>query len=176
MFAWASLDAPELATRVLDARAVDVVRRGIGAAPVVTFLGPAGIGKTSLACALARALALRGEFPERGEFLFVTALELVAARAGHPLGRGEAPLVAAALGADLVILDDLGAEDGRSTGGAALAELIHARHAGLRRTLVTTGFGPDDLTARYGAGVKRRLLDGCAIKLEPQAGQRRPRP
>lgn len=157
-FEWASFAAPELRERVKPAGAIDVARRSL-AAPVVMIIGDSGVGKTSLAVAMLRACA--EDRVERG--MFVDSRALVRARNEQRLGDGEARLVADAIRARVLVLDELGAECGRGTAESVVAEVIHERHAQQRRTIVTTPFASPELTARYGAGIVRRLAERCAV-------------
>lgn len=119
------------------------------------LIGPAGSGKTSLAVAAMREV--------RGSF-FVSANALERARIEHRSGEGEAPLVARAKRAPVLVIDDLGQDKPSSV--SAVEAVILARHDAELRTWVTTGLdagSPRDtypaLEARYGAGVVRRLTE-----------------
>lgn len=156
----AELDAEWLAALV----GPEVVERAQNAtsAPHVAFIGPPGAGKTSLAAAMYRAAA-RAETSAGalGRYRWVSAHQLAKARAGHPLGEGEAPLVEAAMRAPLLVLDELGGEDPRHA--SAVAEVLYDRHAEQRATWVTTGVGSKEIAARYGGGIARRIFEGATI-------------
>jgi DNA replication protein DnaC len=154
---WARLDAPELGPRVKDPRAVLKLRTALAAnVDRLLLLGPAGIGKTSLATATLVEIARRRDVSG----LFVDAYELAVARQHHALG-SEAPLVARAMAADVLVLDDLGAE--RAIPSSPVGEVIHKRHATMRATVVTSGFGLDALEQRYGGGIFRRLTEDAEV-------------
>lgn len=153
----ASLDAPWL--RELLGAAVLARVEPSALAKRVTLAGPPGTGKTSLAVAL-----LRREFDVAGDVAFFTAVQLGKARAMHRLGDGEAPIVRRALEVRTLVLDEFGAE--AAAHSPTVAEVIHERHADDKRTIVTTGLASDELGARYGGGILRRLTEGAtALRL-----------
>lgn len=92
--------------------------------------------------------------------LFVSAIDLGVARAHERLGR-EAPLVERAMGAPLLVLDDLGAE--QLTALSAVGDVIHKRHAGMMPTIISTGFAEQGIAARYGDGIARRVFEGAVV-------------
>ncbi|MCU0687205.1 MAG: hypothetical protein MUF34_34005 [Polyangiaceae bacterium] len=144
--------------------------------PTLSFQGETGAGKTACGVALLRRLLDRAERPDApDEFVryaagvrYVPAFELARAREGHPLGKGEAPLIAEAKRATVLLLDDLGGE-GRSISDA-VGDVIHKRHDLAALTIVTTGLDEAGLETRYGVGIRRRVLtDATQILLRPQA-------
>lgn len=151
----AALVGPETLTRA---------RNALHGARAV-FLGLPGSGKTSLAVAMffARLEADRppAVLAPAARHMFASAHALAKARAMHPLGDGEAPLVAAALRAPLLVLDELGGEDQRH--GTAVAEVIYERHAAGLPTWVTTGAEPKEIAQRYGGGIARRIFEHAAV-------------
>jgi DNA replication protein DnaC len=166
-FRWARLDSPDLEARVHVAERRGRIPTAQQAAaamlshpgPAVTLVGPAGSGKTSLAVA-----AMRG-VPRA---LYVAAASLERARIEHRAGDGESPLVARAMRAPLLVIDDVGQDKPSSV--SALEAVILARHDAELRTWVTTGLGGSVATvqaaldARYNAGVARRLCEsGTAL-------------
>lgn len=161
-YAWARIEAPELVERVTHA---DPAGRIMVAqnAPSVVLAGPAGSGKTSLAAAILVAMAAR--LGKAGVFLDV--FDLVRGRTGQSLGHGEAVDVAKAFACPLLLLDELGAETQmRGTSESVVAEVVRERHKWMRPTIYTTAFGRDELVARYGDGVMRRVLEeSMVIKL-----------
>lgn len=166
---WA-LDSQELRA-LTGVAAIQEVRLALSATrvPRVVLAGDAGSGKTGLAVATLRALIEAARKPDAKSWLvgracgcrFVSAYGLSKARSQHPLGRGEAPLIQAALEATTLILDDLGSEkDGHAS---AVTEVLYERHAEGRVTWVTTWLTPDKATERYGAGISRRIFEGARI-------------
>jgi DNA replication protein DnaC len=154
---WAEFDAPELLERVRDHAAIPRVRAAVDSdADRCLLVGNAGLGKSVLAVCWLRATSARREV----EGMFVDAYALANARRNARLGE-EAALVEAALEADLLVLDDLGSEP--VVPSSPIAEIVHARHATLKTTLVTSGFGLDALEGRYGGGSFRRLAEDVEI-------------
>lgn len=164
-FRWAlDSDLATLSERVrLDPKRIAAA---IAAPPsgCLMLVGDTGTGKTSLAVAMfMAAVRLAPELRDRDRF--ASSFALAGARNRHPLGQGEAPDVAAAIGAPLLLLDDLGSEgDARSS---VVAEVIFARHEADLPTWITTGFGAEQLMARYGSAIIRRVIESARpIRLE----------
>lgn len=130
---------------------------------VVLLIGPAGSGKTVVGIAAARIVERSAQRP-RERPLWVTAKDLERARAVHPLGMGEAPIVTRAKRAGLVVIDDLGTDE--VTAASAVVDVIMHRFNAALRTWVTTGLDADStpgtfpkIAKKYGDGVKRRLTE-----------------
>jgi DNA replication protein DnaC len=156
-FRWAFDATPEtLRGRV---RASDeFIARGLANPPNadVVFFGDTAAGKTSLAVAMLDAW-VRHDPAERKGARFVESYWLAGARARHPLGQGEAPAVLDAMCAPLLVLDDVGSEaDDRRN---VIADVIFHRHNEELPTWITTGFSAEQLMARYGSQVLRRILE-----------------
>lgn len=136
----------------------------------VAAVGDPGAGKTSLIAAMLAASdfakASRGE----GRAMWVSAHQLAKARALHPLGDGEAPFIASALSANLLVVDEVGGEDQRYA--SAVTEVLYERHAEARPTWVTTGVGPKEIANRYGGGIARRIFEDAKVfTLKPRTGK-----
>ena len=123
--------------------------------------GAAGAGKSTLAAALILR-AINTDHPRAGSCRWAAADDVVRWHSEHALGRGTAPELAALERAELVVLDDLGAEHATQT-NPAIDALIHHRHRAGLRTIVTTGLTIAQITTRYGAGIVRRLLDRALV-------------
>lgn len=173
-YAWARPTAPELATRCWPQRtaggaasaqeAIDAIVRHEGN---VVLRGLPGTGKTSLLCAALRVLYDRHDWRQR--LVMADAYELGSARIQHPAGQGEAPPVEAAMGATLLLLDDLGNE--RQTQNNAVPDVVMARHHADVPTWFSTGETREQIAAKYGGGVMRRIFDG-ALVIEMRKGER----
>lgn len=140
------------------------------------ILGAAGSGKTTLAVAMLVAAVIRGSRTAAADkdasmsgylwdridsIAFFSADTLADARSQHGLGRGEAPIISAAMGAHYAVIDDLGAE--RRGEEAALVSIARERFDNNRWTITTSGFTPSEIERRYGAGLARRLFGEAEI-------------
>lgn len=162
-YQWARLEGSEIAARVQTTDRIDKIARRVLAAQRVVFAGPSGAGKTSLACACLREASLRGSF--------VSAIALGSARIQYAAGHGEAPLVARAMTAPLVLIDEVGGEGKTATN--AVRDVIFARYDADLPTWITTGFSYPELVSLYGDGITRRLTEGVTVvKLGPSGGER----
>ncbi len=122
------------------------------------LLGRTGSGKTVGAVHLLmtmweRSFSTRVAVPMP---MFLKATDLAGARRGHALGEGEPEVVLDATEAPLLILDDLG-QDPRNDN--TVFEVIDARYDAKLPTVVTSGFPLEELNARYGQALSRRLLE-----------------
>lgn len=125
-------------------------------------IGAPGSGKSSLAAAVYKAAARSETDPAKlSRFRWVSSHKLAKARAGQPLGEGEAPLVDACLVAPMLVLDELGGEDPRYA--SAVAEVLYERYEQQLPTWVTTGVGAKEIATRYGGGISRRVFEYAAI-------------
>lgn len=178
---WATPRAPELRQRAPEGALLHAaaklgplleVARGeatpFRGTPVVLLAGPAGAGKTSIACSMLRVGLERlrlGRPPVR----FVGALELECAMREHRLGTSDPPIVAHAKSRPLVLLDDVGQESS-DAGAGVLKDIVSERHARGRATIVTTGLHREELGRRYGGGFLRRVLCGGVVLVGCPAG------
>lgn len=153
-FRWARHGAPgfDLRGRVQDDP--ETLAGRILGAERVCFVGGAGAGKTSLACACLRERLDGG--------LFVSAIALGLARAQAKLGDGEPKLVEQALAAPLLLLDDVGQEPKLTPN--AVKGVVFGRYDADLPTWVTTGLTSQELVAAYGDGFLRRIAgDGALV-------------
>lgn len=165
-FSEASLEA-EWLVKLVGPKVIADARAALAAERVVA-VGPPGSGKTSLIA----AMAIASPAPSRPgtpfgfdaaarDLLWVSAHQLAKARAFHPLGAGEAPLIEHALDVSVLVVDELGGEDQKYA--SAVAEVLYERHADMRPTWVTTGVGPEKIAERYGGGIARRVFEDATV-------------
>lgn len=139
----------------------------------VLLVGPAGCGKSTVAAALLRASVER-DLETRARFVEASDLARGTAPDGGPTA------LEYALGADVVVLDDLGAElEGAQPNTGLLAQrvgpasrVIADRFARGRPLVVTTGIGHETrtladlkavLVSFYGDRIARRLVEEPAV-------------
>jgi DNA replication protein DnaC len=159
-YQWATLKAPELAERVMGGAQTVARARDVTLHPRVLLIGAAGAGKTSLAVAMVR----QWSSARRMGALFVSVPAFAGARLRAPLGR-EAEDVTAAVHAPLVLMDDLGGE--REITTSPVTDVLRWRHERGQPTWVTTWLDPDGLSARYGAGIARRVVERAVVLRVP---------
>jgi DNA replication protein DnaC len=171
-YRWAHLDAPDLPKRVHDWAAIEKARAAVssGVDRILLTGDGAGVGKTVLATAALLAFVSMGprheehrggrrrSRPLHGRFADAQAVGM--ARANSPLG-AEPEEVTAAFEADVLVIDELGAD--KPVHNSPIVEILHRRHARMLVTIVTSGFGGDELAARYGDGIARRLGEGASV-------------
>jgi len=155
-YRWASFDAPELAARVHDARAIAETRAAISNPNIdrVVFSGTAGSGKTSLACAAMRMLAETRQL----QGAYCSARPLAFARSRGKLGEGEPALIINAIEAASLALDDVGLDPAQQF-GSAVVDVLWERFDHMRFTVVCLSIPIEQVAEIYGGGVSRRLLD-----------------
>lgn len=140
------------------------LRRALARAPRAVLIGPAGSGKTSVAIAHLRAVV---EQRPDARVRFVPATDL--AREETPEG-GPTPM-ALALSADVLVLDDLGAELEHAGAGTGLlaqrvgpaCKVIAERFDRCLPLVVTTGLERDKLELLYSDRIARRLFEGALV-------------
>ncbi len=154
---------PQLVHWVRSREAIERARACIGKM-VVLLVGPKGAGKTPLASAMLLDVVRKGiaddatsrERNIASRVMFVHAYEIPKARSQHPLGEGEPPLIAKALRASVLVLDELQPfRDDRND----LYELLHAREAAKRATIITTFMTRDDIARAWDGGLVKRIWD-----------------
>lgn len=146
----------------LSTRLSPLLRAKIAQAHATTLsaflFGPTGIGKTTaIAWLLRRALAdfetsdgTRAK--EAPGLLWTTASDIALSDRRHPLGSDKPPLLAQAIAAPLLVLDDVGLEP-----SGVLFEVLQARYGSRRPILATSGLTKRQLTEHLGAAGVRRL-------------------
>jgi len=130
--------------------------------PVVTFVGPAQSGKTTLACAILAEIIERGAARGADAAMsrraagarYVYLPTFVEARKRSPLN-SEAPAVVQAKAATVLVLDEMGGEP--ESAREMVGEIIQSRHHENRLTLITTGLKGPQVAARYPGGIVARV-------------------
>lgn len=165
-YAEARFGMPELQARVKSTSAVDTCCRMVREVEkpwtCVTLCGATGCGKTTLALAMlweVIALARAGVLSERARGAMFVEAKVIAGDVSEQ--RREA------IRAPFLVLDDLGQEtDGALPGSVTYAETVgpmrdflEARLYGDFDTVITTGFGAQELKDMYGENIQRRMFD-----------------
>lgn len=128
---------------------------------------PTGAGKTSSvaaavarvhAAALADAEALRR--PRLPPVFYTTGLALTEADKARRLGQERAALVEQAIGARVLLLDEVHASHTRQT---VLFEVAEDRYAAGLPTVLLTGHTPKEFGEAFGAATLRRFLEGARV-------------
>ncbi len=121
--------------------------------------GPSGTGKTHLAVATLRALrsahVLRGRFVRAARLIqeLKDAIEAEGVRVGDMLDR--------VVGADVLVLDDLGAIRETDWAVEQLVYVLTQRYDEMRATIVTTNLNQRDRARHVGERVAGRLSETC---------------
>lgn len=118
------------------------------------FIGEIGVGKTYQAFGALRAVVT--ERARRGPRLPVwaagTHAQIVAAARTNGTG------IESYVEAELLLLDDLGADHVTDWGAATIGGIIDARTAAARPTIVTTNLDPEQIIAKLGERTLSRLM------------------
>ena len=118
------------------------------------FCGQPGTGKTYLAAAAGYALCEKGVY-----LLYVSAGMLFAAYEDDRFRRTDEARAEIRRweSCDVLILDDLGTETASSLNASALYQLLNARLAAGKSTILCAGFGVEELSRRYGPQTASRV-------------------
>ena len=125
------------------------------------IVGTPGAGKTHLACAVGNAL-----LQARRTVLFCTVSELMdefGATWRRDAPHSERDVVQAFASADLLILDDVGVQNGSNQEQITLYRVIDARYRLNKPTLVSSNLGLDETSKALGARSFDRLREGGAM-------------
>ncbi len=140
-------------TAILKVATEYVLRFNPKESPNLLFLGDAGLGKTHLTLAIVGGLIEKGFMPIYGsaENLF---LQLEKEKfTGENRGAYEMMI-----GADLLVIDDLGAEMTTQFSKSALYNLVNTRILSGKPTIINTNLSMKEIEARYTARISSRLI------------------
>jgi DNA replication protein DnaC len=124
------------------------------------FLGSYGTGKTTLAMIVSKAAL------ETGRSVGIYSLPKLLGRIrrtydSEPGGQSYSDLFERLTTADLLHLDDLGAEKQTEWVLEQLYSVVNERYEGQRSLVVTSNVEPDDLEEQLGARIVSRLVEMC---------------
>ena len=124
-------------------------------APSVLMMGDTGLGKTHLSLAIAGAIMKRGY-----TVLYVSAPDLFRKLQNEYYGRGDQgiSMMDTILAADLVIIDDLGAEIENQFNTASLYNIVNTKLNAKQPVIINTNLVPKELERRYSSRVASRLM------------------
>lgn len=108
----------------------------------VFITGPSRAGKTYCASALAKAFYLGGY-----KTVMTTSLQMLDDIKASFDDKGKDG-IARYVGADVLLIDDLGKENANSWVMTTLFQIVNARYEAMRPTIVTSQYTPDELTRR----------------------------
>ena len=141
-----------------------VVDRGL------LILGPPGVGKTHLVVAILRqVITTRGA---RGIFYDTRDLLRVIRGTYDPMNQtAEIDVLRPVMEADMLVLDDLGAEKTSEWVEETLNHIVNARYSAQRTTVLTSNYeekgddttDPDSLVVRIGYRMRSRLHEMCDL-------------
>lgn len=120
--------------------------------------GPTGLGKTHLSTAIAKTVIEKGYC-----VVYESMLTVMEAFQHDRFHATEKPVAGKYLDAELLILDDVGAELPGAFATAVLYQLINTRQNRRLPTVISTNLSAAELTSRYDARIGSRLLGGYRI-------------
>lgn len=123
-------------------------------APNILMMGETGLGKTHLSLSIANCIVNKGFTT-----LYISSLDLFRTLQNEYYGRGsDKNTMQSVFEADLVIIDDLGAEFDNQFHISSLYNIINTRLNSGKPTLINTNFTPAELEKRYSSRIASRLM------------------
>lgn len=161
--------------RFLSARAIEHAGKGI------FFEGPPGVGKTHLAAAILKNIV--GNFSVRGIFYDTRELlKLIRSTYSATIQTTEAEVLRPVMVADLLVLDDIGAEKTSEWVEETMNLIVNTRYNERRMTVFTSNHpdipdetDPNSLLGRIGRRMRSRLHEMCEF-VEMDGADYRERP
>lgn len=131
----------------------------------LVFTGKAGTGKSHLAMSIARYVNDVSKTDGRYQkVLFISCVELFRKMKNdfnQPDSKfNEGRMMRLLTGADLLVLDDLGAETGKGTANSWIEQFLSSLFEARENTIITTNFTGEELKRMYGQRFVSRLLKG----------------
>ena len=148
--------------------AVGVQSMGEGKGLILT--GGAGSGKSHLAAAVLNILLAKGI---ECRFVSVPALMAQIRRRFEGKGDDEGDPIEPLLTAEVLVLDDAGAEKSSEWTQERMYELVDTRYRAMRSTILTTNLPPAELEKAIGSRSMDRLLQTCKLVKLSSASYRR---
>lgn len=150
----------------------------------ILLLGPTAIGKSKILAAIGLRLIAKARESRRPDairfasgIVWASGLELARARSTWSLGEDDPPLIRRAKRANLLIIDEIGFEDGRLDPHALRDVLRYRYDEHQRPTIAGSGATKAALHERYGEATVRLLWDigdrGHIIDLHPKEAEAR---
>ncbi|MGN0602178.1 MAG: ATP-binding protein [Oscillospiraceae bacterium] len=127
--------------------------------PSLFFFGKTGLGKTFLSSCIAKTLLDRGV-----NVVFGSLIDFLRKIENEHFGRAEGNTLDVIIGAELVILDDLGSEFQTGFTESAIYDIINSRINLGRPTIVSTNLSRSELSEKYNERIISRLT-GCFLPL-----------
>lgn len=162
-FQSASIDNFERRTKLLGVAAeaihdfVTNFAEHMKAGRCMILAGPAGTGKTHLACAAIRALCDQGR---RAQYIRLgDAIRRLRNTWRKDSEETESEVLAALLQPDLLVIDEVGVQYGSEGEKVHAFDIIDGRYNAMRPTIVITNCKPDELLAYLGERCIDRLLE-----------------
>ena len=135
----------------------DLVKKGV----CMGFVGAMGTGKTTLACAVAGEVAEMGYTAKYAKMPEIGCLIRDSWRRDAPKSSTE--IVADLIAPDLLVLDEVGVQQGSQDDVLLVHRIIDGRYEAMRPTVITSNLDMDGLTRSLGGRCLERLRENRGI-------------